>query len=81
MDRARLLEHFDALAETPDAVEKLRKLVLDLAIRGRLVPQNPKDEPALRRWRTRDFAIQSPKELMLDTPRRTRRHGTAQLTR
>src|SRR6266511_1075964 len=48
MDRKQLLQHFETLAETPDAVEKLRKLVLDLAIRGRLVPQNPKDEPALR---------------------------------
>jgi hypothetical protein len=31
-----LHQHFDTLAETPEAVEKLRKLVLDFAIRGRL---------------------------------------------
>src|ERR1022692_1360820 len=48
MIRAQLLQHFDTLAETPEAVEKFRKLVLDFAIRGRLVPQNPKDEPAIQ---------------------------------
>ena len=48
MDRAQLLEHFETLAETPEAIQKLRKLVLDFAIRGRLVPQNPKDAPAIQ---------------------------------
>src|SRR5947208_1474354 len=43
-----LLEQFDTLADTPEAVGKLRKLILDFAIRGRLVPQNSKDEPAIR---------------------------------
>jgi len=47
MNRAQLLQHFDTLAETPNAVEKLRKLILDFAIRGRLVAQSPKDEPAI----------------------------------
>jgi hypothetical protein len=32
--------------ETPDAVPKLRSLILDLAIRGALVLQNPDDPPA-----------------------------------
>jgi type I restriction enzyme S subunit len=44
MDRAQLLQHFDTLAETPDAVAKLRTFVLDLAVRGRLVPQASKPE-------------------------------------
>lgn len=39
MDRPQLLQHFDTLAETPEALTKLRTLVLDLAVRGRLVPQ------------------------------------------
>lgn len=43
-----LSDHFATLAETPDAVAKLRKLVLDFAIRGRLVAQNLKDEPAIK---------------------------------
>lgn len=38
------LAHFDMLAETHDAVAKLRDLVLNLAVRGNLVPQNDKDE-------------------------------------
>ncbi len=31
MDRTQLLQHFEALAETPEAVPKVRALVLDLA--------------------------------------------------
>jgi type I restriction enzyme S subunit len=46
MDRGQLLQHFDILVETPDAVEKLRNLVLDFAVRGRLVPQIHSDENA-----------------------------------
>src|SRR6266550_6294979 len=44
MDRTQLLQHFDTLAETPEAVAKLRALVLDLAVRGRLVPQASKSD-------------------------------------
>ena len=40
------LEHFDAIAEAPGGIPKLRSLILDLAVRGKLVPQNPEDEPA-----------------------------------
>lgn len=43
---ALLLQHFESLADTPDAVPKLRSLILDLAIRGALAPQNPDDPPA-----------------------------------
>src|SRR6266487_1600029 len=48
MDRTQLLQHFDTLAETPDAVAKLRALVLDLAVRGLLVPKasKPDNDPA-----------------------------------
>ena len=48
MDPTKLLQHFETLAETPEAVEKLRAFVLDLAVRGSLVPQNPKDAPAIQ---------------------------------
>ncbi len=44
MDRARLLKHFDTLADTPDAVAKLRELILDFAVRGRLSERDPADE-------------------------------------
>ncbi len=43
MDRAQLLQHFDTLAETPDAPAKLHELVVQLAIRGQLLPQDPND--------------------------------------
>ncbi|WP_071188712.1 restriction endonuclease subunit S [Trichormus sp. NMC-1] len=39
-------EHFDLLAEAPNGVQKLRELILDLAVRGKLVSQDANDEPA-----------------------------------
>lgn len=41
-----LLREFDRITEAPDAVGRLRRFVLDLAVRGRLVRQDPNDEPA-----------------------------------
>ncbi len=41
-----LVRGFEVLAEAPDGPEKLRELVLSLAVRGRLVPQNRADAPA-----------------------------------
>ncbi len=46
MNPAQLLAHFDRIAEAPDAVPRLRRLILDLAVRGKLVEQDPADEPA-----------------------------------
>ena len=43
---SRLLELYDRVAEAPDAIERLRKFVLDLAVRGKLVEQDPENEPA-----------------------------------
>ena len=42
----RLLEHYGRIADAPDAVGRLRRFVLDLAVRGKLMPQDPADEPA-----------------------------------
>ncbi len=41
-----LLKHFEQISEAPDAVPSLRRFILDLAVRGKLVEQNPADEPA-----------------------------------
>ena len=46
MNRELLLQHFDLITEAPDAVPRLRQFILDLAVRGKLVEQNPNDEPA-----------------------------------
>jgi type I restriction enzyme S subunit len=40
-----LLKHFDQISDTPDAVPRLRRFILDLAVRGKLVEQNSEDEP------------------------------------
>ena len=42
-----LLAHFDRISAAPDAIPKLRGFILDLAVQGRLVDQDPTDEPAL----------------------------------
>ena len=46
MNAEQLLEHYERIADAPDAVNRLRRFILDLAVRGKLVPQDPSDEPA-----------------------------------
>jgi type I restriction enzyme S subunit len=45
MNAERLLAHYEKIADAPDAIARLRRFVLDLAVRGKLVPQDPNDEP------------------------------------
>ena len=46
MNAERLLQHYEQITEAPDAIARLRRFILDLAMRGKLVPQDPADEPA-----------------------------------
>src|SRR5687767_2520612 len=46
MNAERLLAHFDRIADAPDAIVSIRRFVLELAVRGKLVPQDPTEEPA-----------------------------------
>ena len=42
----RVTQHFDLLLDRPAAIDALEQTLLQLAVRGLLVPQDPTDEPA-----------------------------------
>jgi type I restriction enzyme S subunit len=46
MNPELVLAHFNRISDAPDAMPRLRRFVLDLAVRGKLVEQDPTDEPA-----------------------------------
>lgn len=46
MNADSLITVFERVIEAPNSVARLRRFVLDLAVRGKLVDQSPKDEPA-----------------------------------
>ncbi len=46
MNAARLIAHYERISDAPDAVGRLRRFILDLAVRGKLVQGQPGDEPA-----------------------------------
>ncbi len=42
----RIAQHFDSLFTTEHSIDQLKQTILQLAVMGKLVPQNPNDEPA-----------------------------------
>jgi type I restriction enzyme S subunit len=46
MNAEQLLQHFERISEAPDAIPRLRRFILDLAVRGKLLEQDSSDEPA-----------------------------------
>ena len=73
MNSPRLFRHFDQISESPGAISRLKRFVLELAVRGKLVQHDQEDEPAaelLRRIRvdrdrlTKSGAIKRQKSLV-----------------
>lgn len=60
MDKDIFLNEFGHLAQGPDGIKKLRDLILQLAVQGKLVEQDANDEPAsvlLKRLKERRNAL------------------------
>ena len=70
MSPENFLEKFDLIADAPGAVAMMRELVLNLAVQGKLVPQDPNDKvvPTVEEFRratttlSSAIGIRSPKE-------------------
>jgi type I restriction enzyme S subunit len=41
-----LFQNFSLLLDAPNSVQKMRELILQMAVQGKLVPQDANDEPA-----------------------------------
>jgi type I restriction enzyme S subunit len=67
----RMATHFDLLLDRPEAVDALEQTILQLAVRGLLVPQDPQDEPAselLKKIRTEKDKLIAEGKIKRDKP-------------
>jgi type I restriction enzyme, S subunit len=67
----RIATHFDLLLDRPEAVDALEQTILQLAVRGLLVPQDPQDEPAselLKKIRTEKDKLIAEGKIKRDKP-------------
>lgn len=46
MDTNTFLKNFKTLTNAPNGIQRLRELILQLTVQGKLVPQDVNDEPA-----------------------------------
>ncbi len=67
----RVAQHFDLLLDRPEAIDALEQTILQLAVRGLLVPQDPADEPAgmlLQKIRTEKDRLIAAGQIKRDKP-------------
>lgn len=67
----RVAQHFDLLLDRPEAIDVLEQTILQLAVRGLLVPQDPADEPAsvlLQKIRTEKDCLIAAGQIKRDKP-------------
>ena len=67
----RVSQHFDLLLDRPEAIDALEQTLLQLAVRGLLVPQDPTDEPAsvlLQKIRAEKDRLIAERQIKRDKP-------------
>lgn len=71
MNSTQLLAHFDRISDAPDAIPRLRLFILDLGVRGKLIEQDPRDEPAselLKRIQTEKLRLMRVNDITKEKP-------------
>ena len=76
----RIWDNFDLLYGKPENVTKLRQAILQLAVQGKLVKQDPRDEPAsglLEKIREKKVELTKEKVLQKDSNTHMKMTSTA----